>query len=133
LKSAAAIPILPATRIKEDRTVPIYEYRCEACGTRLEVMQKVSDKPLRHCPGCKKNRLRKLVSPTAFRLKGSGWYETDFKKHGKKNVIAAEGAEAKPDKAGKGDGKEAPAKPAEKTDKEKPAAKAKPKKAAAAD
>ena len=59
--------------------MPIYEYRCEACGNRLELMQKISDAPLKTCPACKKRRLRKLVSATAFHLKGSGWYETDFK------------------------------------------------------
>ena len=66
--------------------MPIYEYLCDACGERLEVMQKVSERPLKQCPACKQNRLRKLVSASAFRLKGSGWYETDFKKGGKKNI-----------------------------------------------
>ncbi len=66
--------------------MPIYEYLCDACGERLEVMQKISERPLKQCPACKENQLRKLVSASAFRLKGSGWYETDFKKGGKKNL-----------------------------------------------
>ena len=66
--------------------MPIYEYLCDACGERLEVMQKISERPLQQCPACKQNRLRKLVSASAFCLKGSGWYETDFKHGGKKSV-----------------------------------------------
>jgi putative FmdB family regulatory protein len=73
----------------ESEPVPIYEYLCDACGERVEVMQKISERPLKQCPGCKQNRLRKLVSASAFRLKGSGWYETDFKKGGKKNVSSS--------------------------------------------
>ena len=59
--------------------MPIYEYQCDACGHRLEALQKISDKPLKKCPDCGKSQLRKLVSAAAFRLKGGGWYETDFK------------------------------------------------------
>lgn len=59
--------------------MPFYEYQCGACGRTHEAMQKVSDPPLRKCPGCGKPRLRKLMSAPVFRLKGSGWYETDFK------------------------------------------------------
>ena len=66
--------------------MPIYEYECDACGERIEVMQKISERPLKQCPACTLNRLRKLVSASAFRLTGSGWYETDFKKGGKKNL-----------------------------------------------
>lgn len=67
--------------------MPIYEYQCQACGHRLEKLQKVSDDPLRDCPSCSKPELTKLVSAAAFRLKGSGWYETDFKTRGRKNVL----------------------------------------------
>lgn len=67
--------------------MPIYEYQCQACGHRLEKLQKVSDDPLRDCPSCSKPELTKLVSAAAFRLKGSGWYETDFKTSGRKNVL----------------------------------------------
>jgi putative FmdB family regulatory protein len=59
--------------------MPFYEYQCSACGEQTEVMQKISDKPLRKCPECGKNTLVKLISAPVFRLKGSGWYETDFK------------------------------------------------------
>lgn len=59
--------------------MPFYEYQCGACGKTHEAMQKVSDPPLRKCPGCGRPRLRKLMSAPIFRLKGSGWYETDFK------------------------------------------------------
>lgn len=67
--------------------MPIYEYECRACGHRLEKLQKVSDAPLTVCPECNKPELGKLVSRVAFRLKGGGWYETDFKAGNKKNVI----------------------------------------------
>ena len=67
--------------------MPIYEYECRACGHRFEKLQKVSDAPLKVCPECDKPELGKLVSAAAFRLKGGGWYETDFKSGGKKNVL----------------------------------------------
>lgn len=63
--------------------MPIYEYRCEACGHELEDIQKISDEPLKECPACGQPGLRKLISAAGFRLKGSGWYETDFKHSGK--------------------------------------------------
>jgi len=59
--------------------MPIYEYQCQACGAILEEFQKVSDAPLKKCPECGKNKLEKQVSASAFHLKGSGWYVTDFK------------------------------------------------------
>jgi putative FmdB family regulatory protein len=59
--------------------MPIYEYRCAACGHHLEALQKMTEGPLRKCPDCGKSQLRRLVSAPQFRLKGSGWYETDFK------------------------------------------------------
>lgn len=59
--------------------MPIYEYRCEACGHTLDALQKVADAPLSECPSCGKPALKRLISAPAFRLKGSGWYETDFK------------------------------------------------------
>jgi putative FmdB family regulatory protein len=59
--------------------MPIYEYRCSACGHHLEEMQRMADAPLRKCPECGKSQLKRLVSASQFRLKGSGWYETDFK------------------------------------------------------
>ncbi|MCU7918831.1 MAG: zinc ribbon domain-containing protein [Candidatus Thiodiazotropha sp. (ex Dulcina madagascariensis)] len=63
--------------------MPIYEYRCEACGHELEALQKMSDPVLSECPACNKDSLKKLISAAGFRLKGSGWYETDFKGNGK--------------------------------------------------
>ena len=69
--------------------MPIYEYRCAACGHHLEALQKMSESPLRKCPECGKSQLRRLVSASRFRLKGSGWYETDFKNQGetKRNLV----------------------------------------------
>ena len=66
--------------------MPIYEYRCEDCGHQLEKLQKMSDAPLKDCPVCSTQGLRKLISAAGFRLAGSGWYETDFKTQGKKNL-----------------------------------------------
>ena len=59
--------------------MPFYEYQCRHCGHQTEVLQKVSDPPLRKCPACGRNGLTKLISAPIFRLKGGGWYETDFK------------------------------------------------------
>ena len=64
--------------------MPIYEYRCENCGFLLEALQKVSDAPLVRCPECGEDRLRKQLTAAGFQLKGSGWYETDFKTKPKK-------------------------------------------------
>ena len=59
--------------------MPIYEYRCSACGHEFEILQKISDRPLTECPACGKSTLSKLVSAAGFQLKGSGWYVTDFR------------------------------------------------------
>lgn len=72
--------------------MPIYEYRCEACGHEFEKLQKISDPAITECPVCQKNEVKKLISAAAFRLKGGGWYETDFKKDGKRN-LAGDGAD----------------------------------------
>jgi putative FmdB family regulatory protein len=83
--------------------MPFYEYECPNCGYRDEVLQKITDKPLKKCPSCGKTGLKKLMSAPVFRLKGSGWYETDFKsdKENKRNLAGADKdepkAEAKPD------------------------------------
>ena len=66
--------------------MPIYEYQCEACDHKMEKLQKLSDEPLKVCPICNEPTLNKLVSAAGFRLKGGGWYETDFKTGKKKNV-----------------------------------------------
>lgn len=77
--------------------MPFYEYECQACKFYTEVMQKISDAPLIKCPSCGKRRLKKLVSAPVFRLKGGGWYETDFKsdKESKRNLLGADKEEAK--------------------------------------
>ena len=67
--------------------MPIYEFQCQACGNEIEVLQKISDKPLLDCTACGKSEMKKKVSAAAFRLSGSGWYETDFKSGDKKNNL----------------------------------------------
>lgn len=89
--------------------MPIYEYQCGACHHHLEALQKINDAPLKKCPDCGKPRLKRLLSAPMFLLKGSGWYETDFKsdKERKKNLAdrpekeekKEEKAEAKPNAA----------------------------------
>lgn len=68
--------------------MPIYEYQCKSCGHEFEAMQKIVDDPLKECPACGDLELTKLISAAGFRLKGGGWYETDFKggKDKKKNL-----------------------------------------------
>ena len=59
--------------------MPIYEYRCEACGFQKDHLQKLSDAPLSTCPECKQESYNKMLTAAGFQLKGSGWYATDFK------------------------------------------------------
>ena len=66
--------------------MPIYEYRCQSCGEELEKLQRMSDDPLTDCPACGKSDLKRLISAAGFRLKGGGWYETDFKSGNKRNL-----------------------------------------------
>ncbi|MDG2089851.1 MAG: zinc ribbon domain-containing protein [Gammaproteobacteria bacterium] len=90
--------------------MPIYEYQCEACGAHLEKLQKISDPVLKDCPECNEASLKKMISATSFRLKGTGWYETDFKtgtkKHGAedkakdKTVIESKASTEKSSKTG---------------------------------
>lgn len=70
--------------------MPIYEYRCTQCGHKLEALQKLSEAPLTLCPSCGKEALTKLVSAAGFQLKGSGWYQTDFR-GGSKPAASADG------------------------------------------
>ncbi|MGF1615069.1 MAG: FmdB family zinc ribbon protein [Gammaproteobacteria bacterium] len=63
--------------------MPIYEYECSACGHRLETIQRMNDPPLETCDNCNQPTLRKMVSAAGFRLKGTGWYVTDFRDKGK--------------------------------------------------
>ena len=67
--------------------MPIYEYKCLKCKHQFEVIQKFSDNPVENCPECNENSVQKLVSAPSFRLKGGGWYETDFKTGSKKNIV----------------------------------------------
>lgn len=66
--------------------MPIYEYACQNCDHTLDSLQKMSDAPLVDCPECGEPQLKRLLSAPRFRLKGAGWYETDFKKDNQKNV-----------------------------------------------
>ena len=66
--------------------MPIYDYKCSECEHQIELIQKISDDPKTVCPKCNKKSLKKLISAPSFRLKGSGWYETDFKTGKKKNI-----------------------------------------------
>ncbi|MFC1747319.1 FmdB family zinc ribbon protein [Pseudomonadota bacterium] len=76
--------------------MPIYEYKCDSCGHQLETIQKMSDPALTDCPECKEAQLKKLISAGAFQLKGSGWYETDFKNGSKSAPSSACGTGACP-------------------------------------
>jgi putative FmdB family regulatory protein len=74
--------------------MPIYEYRCQSCGHELEKLQRMSDPELKDCPACGKAKLRRLISAAGFRLKGGGWYETDFKHGNKRNLAESSGAKS---------------------------------------
>ena|SRR5690606_13253726 len=119
--------------------MPFYEYECSACGAQVEVLQKITDAPLKKCTACGKNQLKKLVSAPVFRLKGGGWYETDFKsdQDKKRNLVDNEreggGKEDKAAEKSETPAAEKPAasadpkpdpKPADKAAKAKPAGKA---------
>jgi putative FmdB family regulatory protein len=107
--------------------MPFYEYQCDNCGHSLEAMQKVSEAPLKKCPHCGKARLKKLMSAPVFRLKGGGWYETDFKsdQDNKRNLADRPEDAPKEDKKDTTDSKDSAdtAKPADKAA-DKPAEKA---------
>jgi putative FmdB family regulatory protein len=77
--------------------MPFYEYQCKNCGRELEAMQKISEPPLKKCPHCGKSQLQRLMSAPVFRLKGGGWYETDFKddKDKQRNLADKPDSEAK--------------------------------------
>lgn len=80
--------------------MPIYEYQCGDCGHRLEALQKISDSPLKDCPHCQKTGLVRLISASSFRLKGGGWYETDFKTGAKRHGTQDSPAESPTSVAG---------------------------------
>jgi putative FmdB family regulatory protein len=75
-----------SARFHENGQMPIYEYRCDNCAHEFETIQKLSEAPLETCPACSADALRKKISASGFRLKGGGWYETDFKAGSKRNV-----------------------------------------------
>lgn len=115
--------------------MPIYEYACKECGHTLDALQKVSEAPLVECPACGEAALRRLISAPRFRLKGEGWYETDFKKDNQRNLAKSDSEAPKAEKA---DGKDkaggadsTSAKPKKEKEKETPAAKPASKAAAA--
>ena len=92
--------------------MPYYEYQCNSCGHTLEAMQKVSDAPLKKCPHCGKSQLHRLMSAPVFRLKGGGWYETDFKSDQDAKRNLADRPEAEAPKEGKKETTEAASKEA---------------------
>ena len=110
--------------------MPIYEFECSNCGARKEALMRLSDPDPVECPACHAPALKRRLSAPSFRLAGSGWYETDFKKDGKRN-LAGEQGDSKPAGEVKSDAKP-DAKPAEKVE-AKPAAKPEAKPAAKPD
>jgi putative FmdB family regulatory protein len=84
--------------------MPIYEYACNECGHTLDALQKVSEAPLTDCPECGEAALRRLISAPRFRLKGDGWYETDFKKDNQRNLAKSDSEPPKEKKEGKDKG-----------------------------
>jgi putative FmdB family regulatory protein len=87
--------------------MPIYEYRCGACGFQKEYLQRMSDAPLTDCPECGKPQFNKMVTAAGFQLKGNGWYATDFKNKG--NAAKAAKSEDKPAEVKKDDAPKAEA------------------------
>ena len=117
--------------------MPIYAFECNTCGTRFDRLQKLSDADPDTCPECGAHTVKRQLTAPSFRLAGSGWYETDFKKDGDKKRNLAEKAEAKPESKAS-DTSAAPSAPTSESSKpkaveskpaatEKPAAAAKPK------
>jgi putative FmdB family regulatory protein len=100
--------------------MPIYAFRCEACGHRFDRLQKLSDPDPAECPECKAASVKRQVTAPAFRLAGSGWYETDFKSDkDKKRNLAGDEPTKKKEESGKG---ESASKPAESTAQPAPSA-----------
>ena len=88
--------------------MPIYDYKCSKCEHEIEIIQKINDKPKEVCPKCNKKGLKKQISAPSFRLKGGGWYETDFKTGKKKNISSNESSKSdKSTESSKSDSKKA--------------------------
>ena len=101
--------------------MPIYEYVCQKCGHHLEIIQKMSDKPLTKCPECR-GRLEKVISQTSFQLKGSGWYVSDYGRGGsKEKTDTTSPTESKTEKSEKAETPSSKPAKAEKTTKKEPA------------
>src|ERR1700761_7812423 len=114
----ASISLYSAALPAKRNSMPFYEYQCKSCGHELEAMQKVSDAPLKKCPHCGKSQLTRLMSAPVFRLKGGGWYETDFKDKDNQRNVADRPEDSSKDKS-------ADSKPAEEKGKDTKAADAK--------
>lgn len=89
--------------------MPIYEYACKNCKHTLDALQKMNEDPLVFCPSCGEAGLKRLISAPRFRLKGEGWYETDFKKDKQRNLLSSDAESPAKDKSdgkpGEGDSK----------------------------
>ena len=96
--------------------MPIYEYGCTSCDHTLDALQKIADAPLVDCPACGEPALKRLLSAPRFRLKGQGWYETDFKKDNQRNLHGEKEPKA-PKDASSGDKSKSPDKPKPSSDK----------------
>jgi putative FmdB family regulatory protein len=107
--------------------MPIYEYLCVGCGHQLDALQKLSDSPLVDCPACAAPQLKRQMSAPSFRLKGAGWYETDFKNDKRRNLAESDSkAEDKPAAKDKDGAKDKPAATTAKADKADQADKSEP-------
>ena len=114
--------------------MPNYEYECSSCKFYSEILQKISDAPLKKCPSCGRSTMKKLISAPSFRLKGAGWYETDFKsdQENKRNLADREEKADKAETDSKTKSEDsAPAKTVNKVGAKKPAAKSPSRKAKA--
>ena len=88
--------------------MPIYEYECKECGHQLDALQGINEKMLSECPACNRSSLKRLISAPNFRLKGEGWYETDFKTGNRKNLVEGKDDKPKEDKPKEDKTKETP-------------------------
>ncbi len=86
--------------------MPIYEYACKNCEHTLDALQKMNEDPLVYCPSCGEPRLKRLISASRFRLKGQGWYETDFKKDNRRNLLRSDAERQKGAKSDTKSGKD---------------------------